>query len=106
MSSLEGMEMRYSRAARRDVVLRLGSRGNRRGLRGSFLIGASAGIVFLCACGDTSSPGAATSLAFSSLPTGGIAGANLSPAITVTVQDKQGNTATSWTGPITIAANV
>jgi hypothetical protein len=58
--------------------------------------------------GDTSSPfdisvGPATRLAFSVQPSTTVAGATLSPAVQITVQDAGGNTVTTSTASITVA---
>lgn len=48
-------------------------------------------------------PGVATQLAFTGQPSSATAGANIAPAIVVTARDAKGNTATSFTGSVTIA---
>jgi len=48
-------------------------------------------------------PGAATLLVFTSQPTSATAGANIAPAIVVTARDAKGNTATAFTGSVTLA---
>src|SRR5437016_8863486 len=47
--------------------------------------------------------GTATQLVFSVQPTNTVAGAAITPAIQVTAQDGSGNTATGFTGNITLA---
>src|SRR2546425_353380 len=48
-------------------------------------------------------PGAATQLAFTVPPTTTIAGAAITPAVQVTAQDAEGNTATAFGGSVTVA---
>ena len=48
-------------------------------------------------------PGAATQLVFTGQPTNATAGANIAPAIAVTARDAKGNTATGFTGSVTLA---
>ena len=48
-------------------------------------------------------PGAATQLVFTAQPTNATAGANIAPAIVVTARDAKGNTATGFTGSVTLA---
>ncbi|HTH64068.1 MAG TPA: hypothetical protein VL563_05270 [Gemmatimonadales bacterium] len=48
-------------------------------------------------------PGAATQLVFTAQPTNATAGANIAPAIAVTARDAKGNTATGFTGSVTLA---
>src|SRR5207253_1084395 len=48
-------------------------------------------------------PGAATQLAFTVPPSNTIAGAAITPAVQVTAQDAQGNTATASAGSVTVA---
>src|SRR5207253_1873622 len=48
-------------------------------------------------------PGSATQLAFSVPPTNTAAGASIAPAVQVTALDGQGNTATGFTGNVTVA---
>jgi hypothetical protein len=48
-------------------------------------------------------PGAATQLVFTGQPSNATAGANIAPAITVTARDAKGNTATAFTGSVTLA---
>jgi hypothetical protein len=48
-------------------------------------------------------PGAATQLVFTGQPSNATAGANIAPAITVTARDGKGNTATAFTGSVTLA---
>src|SRR5207249_3060492 len=48
-------------------------------------------------------PGAATQLAFTVQPTNTAAGAPITPAVQVTARDASGNTATQFTGNITVA---
>src|SRR5205807_1075140 len=48
-------------------------------------------------------PGSATRLVFSVQPSTTAAGAAITPAVQVTAQDAQGNTATGFTGPVTVA---
>src|SRR5205807_1412904 len=47
--------------------------------------------------------GAATKLVFTVQPTNALTGANITPAVQVTAQDAQGNTATGFTGDVTVA---
>src|SRR5438034_10304603 len=47
--------------------------------------------------------GTATALVFSVEPTNTVAGAAITPAVQVTAQDASGNTATGFTGNITVA---
>ena len=51
----------------------------------------------------TISPGAGTRLAFTVQPSNALAGAAITPAVKVTAYDAAGNTATSFTGSITVA---
>src|SRR5438445_668218 len=51
----------------------------------------------------TMAPGTATQLAFTVQPTNTAAGASITPAVQVTALDGQGNTATGFTGNVTIA---
>src|SRR5207249_4635257 len=48
-------------------------------------------------------PGAASQLVFTVEPTAAIAGAAITPPVQVTAQDPQGNTATAFTGNVTVA---
>jgi hypothetical protein len=48
-------------------------------------------------------PGVATQLVFTGQPTNATAGANIAPAIVVTAHDAKGNTATGFTGSVTLA---
>ena len=48
-------------------------------------------------------PGVATQLVFTAQPTNATAGANIAPAIVVTARDGKGNTATGFTGSVTLA---
>jgi hypothetical protein len=48
-------------------------------------------------------PGPAKSLVFSAQPTTTIAGTTITPAVTVTAKDVQGNTATGFSGNVTVA---
>src|SRR5437879_13630566 len=48
-------------------------------------------------------PGAASALVFSVEPTNTVAGAAITPAVQVTAQDASGNTASGFTGNITVA---
>src|SRR5207248_2227061 len=48
-------------------------------------------------------PATATALVFSVQPTNTVAGAAITPAVQVTAQDGNGNTATGFTGSITVA---
>ena len=48
-------------------------------------------------------PGAATQLVFTGQPSNATAGANIAPAMTVTARDAKGNTATGFTGSVTLA---
>src|SRR5205807_577816 len=48
-------------------------------------------------------PAAATALVFSVEPTNTVAGAAITPAVQITAQDGNGNTATGFTGNITVA---
>src|SRR5207249_4192715 len=48
-------------------------------------------------------PGAAAQLVFSVQPSNATAGAAIAPAVRVTAQDVQGNTATQFTGSVTVA---
>src|SRR5207249_2796403 len=47
--------------------------------------------------------GTATALVFSVQPTNTVAGATITPAVQLTAQDASGNTATGFTGNITVA---
>src|SRR5207245_1430392 len=51
----------------------------------------------------TMAPGAASQLVFTVQPTSTTAGATITPAVQVTVQDAQGNTATGFSGNVTAA---
>ncbi|MGH7614975.1 MAG: metallophosphoesterase, partial [Gemmatimonadales bacterium] len=53
--------------------------------------------------GITVTPGEATQLVFTSQPSAATAGAPIAPAIVVTARDAQGNTATAFTGAVTVA---
>src|SRR5205814_2309452 len=53
--------------------------------------------------GVTATPGTATQVVFSVQPSTTAAGAAITPAIQVTAQDAQGNTATGFTGNVTVA---
>ncbi|HET7250882.1 MAG TPA: hypothetical protein VFI79_13615 [Gemmatimonadales bacterium] len=48
-------------------------------------------------------PGVATQLVFTGPPSNATAGANIAPAIVVTARDAKGNTATGFTGSVTLA---
>ncbi len=48
-------------------------------------------------------PGVATRLVFTAQPSNATAGANIAPAIVVTARDAKGNTATGFTGSVTLA---
>jgi hypothetical protein len=48
-------------------------------------------------------PGAATQLIFTAQPTNTTAGATITPAVQVTARDAEGNTATGFTGNVTVA---
>src|SRR5205823_4826839 len=48
-------------------------------------------------------PSAAAKLVFTVQPTNAVAGASITPAVQVTAQDAQGNTATGFTGNVTVA---
>src|SRR5207249_1348985 len=51
----------------------------------------------------TVTPGAATELVFTVEPSNAVAGAAITPAVQVTARDAQGNTATGFTGTVTVA---
>src|SRR5207247_2079182 len=51
----------------------------------------------------TVAPGTATQLAFTTQPSNTAAGASITPAVQVTALDGQGNTATGFTGNVTVA---
>src|SRR6267142_2940207 len=51
-------------------------------------------------------PGSATALVFSAQPTNAVAGAAITPAVQVTAQDGNGNTATGFTGTVTVAIGI
>jgi hypothetical protein len=53
--------------------------------------------------GFTVSSGVASQLAFTQQPSAVVAGATMSPAVTVTVEDAQGNTVTTATGTVSLA---
>src|SRR5438874_9186796 len=48
-------------------------------------------------------PGAASRLVFTVQPTPTVAGATITPAVQVTAQDAHGNTATAFSGNVTVA---
>ena len=76
------------------------------GRRAFALIGLLAGVL-LAACGSNTPtevrPGPATQLAFTGQPTSPSAGAPIAPAIQATAFDARGNTATGFTGTVTLA---
>src|SRR5436853_470271 len=66
------------------------------------LIAGAAGLTQTSAAFNVT-PGAATQLAFTVPPSNAIAGAAITPAVQVTAQDAQGNTATAFGGTVTVA---
>src|SRR6266576_2853968 len=66
------------------------------------LIAGAAGLTQTSAAFNVT-PGAATQLAFTVPPSNAIAGAAIAPAVQVTAQDAQGNTATAFGGSVTVA---
>src|SRR5205823_14421564 len=65
------------------------------------VVGALAG----AACGGEgpTQPAAATQLTFTVPPSNTVAGASIAPAVHVTARDRSGNTATQFTGTVTVA---
>src|SRR3989449_704412 len=59
--------------------------------------------LFRSSAGFTVTPGAATELVFTAEPSNAAAGAAITPAVRVTARDAQGNTATGFTGTVTVA---
>src|SRR5437016_10779454 len=66
------------------------------------LIAGAAGLTQTSAAFNVT-PGAATQLAFTVPPSNAIAGAAIAPAVQVTAQDAQGNSATAFGGSVTVA---
>src|SRR6267378_462217 len=70
---------------------------------GYTLTAAAAGPTSATSAAFAINPGAATQLAFTVQPTGTSAGSVITPAVQVTARDAQGNTATGFTGTVTVA---
>ncbi|HMA47209.1 MAG TPA: hypothetical protein VKP11_08425, partial [Frankiaceae bacterium] len=75
---------------------------------GYTLVATAPGVTEIVSVPFAITPGSATQLAFSVQPASTAAGAVMSPAVQVTAQDALGNTATGFTGNVTVAigANV
>src|SRR5205823_336099 len=70
---------------------------------GYMLTGAATGLSGATSAGFNITPGTAGQLAFTVQPTNSTAGATITPAVQVTARDAQGNTATGFTGSVTLA---
>ncbi|MGH6691863.1 MAG: beta strand repeat-containing protein, partial [Gammaproteobacteria bacterium] len=70
---------------------------------GYTLTAGATGLTGATSAAFTITPGAATQLAFTTQPTTVNAGAAISPAVAITARDQFNNTATGFTGPVTIA---
>ena len=70
---------------------------------GYTLAASSTGVTGATSTGFTVAPGAATQLTFTQEPTDAASGAALSPAVTVTALDADGNVATGFAGAISLA---
>ncbi|HET7248809.1 MAG TPA: hypothetical protein VFI79_03115 [Gemmatimonadales bacterium] len=70
---------------------------------GYTLVASSAGLATATSASFTIKTGAATQLVFTAQPTITSAGATITPAVQVTARDGLGNTATAFTGTITVA---
>src|SRR5204863_136868 len=73
---------------------------------GYTLTGAATGLSGATSTAFNITPGTAAQLAFSVQPTSTTAGATVTPAVQVTAQDAQGNTATGFTGATSAAFNI
>ena len=69
---------------------------------GSQTVTASAGALTTSPVSAIAAPGSATKLAFAVQPSNATAGGALAPAVQVVAQDANGNTATSYTGNVTV----
>src|SRR5438093_6321385 len=70
---------------------------------GYTLTAAATGLSGATSVGFNITPGAATELVFTVEPSNAAAGAAITPAVQVTARDAQGNTATGFTGTVTVA---
>src|SRR5207249_3344450 len=70
---------------------------------GYTLTAAATGLSGATSVGFNVTPGAATELVFTVEPSNAVAGAAITPAVQVTARDAQGNTATGFTGTVTVA---
>src|SRR5213078_5397614 len=70
---------------------------------GYTLTASATGVTGTTSAAFSITPGSATQLAFSVPPTNTAAGASITPAVQVTALDGQGNTATGFTGNVTMA---
>jgi len=70
---------------------------------GYALTAAATGLTTGASAAFTITPGAAAQLVFTAQPSGTTAGAAITPAVRVTAQDAQGNTATGFSGTVTVA---
>src|SRR6266566_506068 len=70
---------------------------------GYTLTAAGPGVTTASSAGFNITPGAASQLAFTVQPSSASAGAAITPAVQVTARDAQGNTATGFTGSVTVA---
>jgi hypothetical protein len=69
----------------------------------AYTLTASSGILFPATAYTTVSAGTATKLVFSGQPSNTVAGSSITPAVTVSVEDANGNVVTSATTSITVA---
>jgi hypothetical protein len=70
---------------------------------GYTLVASATGVTSTTSAPFDITPGVATQLAFTVQPTTTAAGAGITPALQVTAQDAQGNTATAFTGSVSLA---
>ncbi len=70
---------------------------------GYTVIASATGLTGATSTAFTITPGAATQLAFTVQPSSTVAGAPMTPAVQVTARDALGNTATGFTGMVTVA---
>src|SRR5213592_1957152 len=70
---------------------------------GYTLAASATGVSGVTSAAFTVAPGTATQLAFTTQPSNTAAGASITPAVQVTALDGQGNTATGFTGNVTVA---
>src|SRR5207249_2577652 len=73
---------------------------------GYTLAASATGVSGVTSAAFTVAPGTATQLAFTTQPSNTAAGASITPAVQVTALDGQGNTATGFTGNVTVALGV